>query len=126
LSGEGTNDDSFYTTFTIVEPVSEYQDPGGGRITFAHWDRATDAGYATTASDKCCTGGWPPQLGQSENARLKFRADFQNEWRNIRAFKIEGAVKDLCMPGFKFARGTKEAGDPSCVVGHDQATFASS
>ena len=28
MSGEGTNDDSFYTTFTIVEPVSEYQDPG--------------------------------------------------------------------------------------------------
>ena len=52
-----------------MEPVSEYQDPGGGRITFAHWDRATDAAYATTVSDKCCTGGWPPQLAGFKFAR---------------------------------------------------------
>jgi hypothetical protein len=34
LSGAGTNDDSFYVTFTIVEPVPKYQDPGGGKIEF--------------------------------------------------------------------------------------------
>jgi len=30
LSGQGTNDDSFYVTFTIIAPVPKNQEPGGG------------------------------------------------------------------------------------------------
>ena len=121
LSGQGTNDDSFYTTFTIVEPVRAYMDPGGGnQIVFEQWDRLTNPQFQNSVSDKCCNGGWPPQLGKSQNARLTYRAGFKNEWQNIRAFNIEGAVKNLCLPGFKFKRGTKVPGDPTCIVDHAQ------
>ncbi len=33
-SGAGTNDDSFYCTFTIVAPVPFYKDPGGGSMRY--------------------------------------------------------------------------------------------
>ena len=42
VSGVGTNEAPFYVTFTIVEPVAEYQDPGGGRVVFDKWALATD------------------------------------------------------------------------------------
>ena len=66
--------------------------------------------------DKCCKGGWPPKLGRHYNDILKNRAAFKNEWQNIRAFTFDGAVKNLCPPGYKFKKGTREPGDPECVV----------
>ncbi len=116
LSGAGTNDDSFYTTFTIVPPVRKYQDPGGGPIEFYKWDRVGNPSYAAYINDKCCQGGWPPKLGFHYNELLKWRAGFKNEWQNIRAFSIEGAVTSLCPSGYKFQRGSRKAGDPACVV----------
>ena len=120
LSGKGTNDDSFYVTFTIVEPVRAYKDPGGGQIVFEKWDRVGDSKYAPYVSDKCCKGGWPPKLGFATNEILKWRKAFKNEWQNVRAFRIEGAVKNLCPTGFKYKRGTRQAGDPACVVNAQQ------
>ena len=116
LSGMGTNDDSFYVTFTIVEPVRAYQDPGGGEIKFEKWDRVGDPEWAPYVSDKCCLGGWPPKLGFETNEVLKWRKAFKNEWQNVRAFQIEGAVSELCPAGFKFHQGTRKADDPACVV----------
>ena len=126
LSGRGTNDDSFYTTFTIVKPLRRYQDPGGGQIAFDEWNKADDCegtcpGFFESerqayVSKKCCRGGWPPQLGYEINRYLKYRNGFKNEWQNVRAFVIEGAVKNLCPDGFKFKQGTRKAGDPACVV----------
>lgn len=113
LSGQGTNDDSFYVTFTIIAPVAFYQDPGGSKISFEQWDRATDPKYG---SDKCCVGGWPPKLGLEKNRILKYQKAFKNEWQNVRAFVIEGAVANLCKTGFKFKKGTRKSGDPECVV----------
>jgi len=132
LSGKGTNDDSFYTTFTIVKPLRRYQDPGGGQIEFEYWDRANDCegqlggdckepnmfeewrkAYVST---KCCKGGWPPQLGYENNRYLKVRNIYFNEWQNVRAFVIEGAVKNLCPTGFTYKKGSRQAGDPECVV----------
>jgi hypothetical protein len=116
LSGVGTNDDSFYTTFTILPPVRKYQDPGGGAIEFYKWDRVGDPKYSAYVNDKCCMGGWPPKLGHKYNEILKYRAAFMNEWQNIRAFAVEGAVKDLCPSGYKFKKGSRKSGDPACVV----------
>jgi len=126
LSGRGTNDDSFYTTFTIVKPLRSYKDPGAGQIVFDDWDVSDDCEgqcpgkYAQKrkdyVKDKCCKGGWPPQLGFEINRYLKYRNAFKNEWQNVRAFVIEGAVKNLCPDGFKFKQGTRKAGDPECVV----------
>ena len=126
LSGRGTNDDSFYTTFTIVKPLRSYKDPGAGQIVFDDWDVSDDCEgqcpgkYAQKrkdyVKDKCCKGGWPPQLGFEINRYLKYRNAFKNEWQNVRAFVIEGAVQNLCPDGFKFKQGTRKAGDPECVV----------
>ena len=97
LSG-ARNDKPFYATFTIVKPVSEYQDPGGGRVVFDRWDRTFEN---PIASNKCCKGGWPPRLGKVENARLKYRTMFFDEWQNVRAFQIDAIhyEEDLCPPG---------------------------
>ena len=117
LSGVGTNDDSFYVTFTIVEPVRKYQDPGGGKIEFYKWDKTDDPSYTKYyVKDKCCRGGWPPQLGFENNRHLKFRNSFFNEWQNVRAFTVSGAVTNLCPEGFKFKKGSRKSGDPACVV----------
>ena len=116
LSGKGTNDDSFYTTFTIVAPVRKYQDPGGVTLDFYRWDKSDLPRDQNGVNDKCCHGGWPPQLGYENNRFLKFRNAFFNEWQNVRAFAIEGSVKELCPTGYKFKQGTREAGDPACIV----------
>jgi len=126
LSGVGTNDDSFYTTFTIVKPLRKYQDPGGGKIEFYKWDRSDDCEGAcpgkyesyrkSYVSTRCCKGGSDKWLGYENNKYLKFRNAFFNEWQNVRAFTIDGAVKNLCPPGFKFKKGSRKAGDPACVV----------
>jgi hypothetical protein len=126
LSGRGTNDDSFYTTFTIVKPLRRSQDPGGGQIAFDEWNKADDCegtcpGFFESerqayVSKKCCRGGWPPQLGYEINRYLKYRNGFKNEWQNVRAFVIEGAVKNLCPTGFTYKKGSRQAGDPECVV----------
>ena len=88
---------------------------------FQKWDRAEDPNYISLRSPKCdtegkCIGGWPPKLGQKVSAMLKYRNGFKNEWQNVRAFEIQGAVKELCPQGFKFKRGTRKPGDPECVV----------
>ena len=126
LSGRGTNDDSFYTTFTIVKPLRRYKDPGGGQIEFEDWDVSDDCEgqcpgqYEQKRKDyvknTCCRGGWPPALGFEINRYLKYRNGYKNEWQNVRAFVIEGAVKNLCPPGFTFVRGSRQPGDPACVV----------
>jgi len=53
-------------------------------------------------------------LGKEKNTRLKFRTAFKNEWQNIRAFVVEGAVSNLCPAGFKFVKGSRQSGDPVC------------
>ena len=99
LSGVGVNHAPFYVTFTIVEPLSAYQDPGGGRVVFDRWDRATDPTYTKYVSDKCCQGGWPPKLGLEHNAILKYRAMYHDEWENIRAFTVQKVEDTLCPKG---------------------------
>ena len=119
LNGRGTNDDSFYVTFTIVHPVRAYQDPGGVAIRFEKWDWAEMPDKSSQISDRCCKGGFPPQRGRKENELLEFRAGYKNEWQNIRAFVIEPSVSNLCPPGYKFKKGALKSGGPvhpSCVV----------
>ena len=94
LAGVGTNDDSFYVTFKIVEPLSKYESPSGGQIEFKNWDRVGNPDYEAYVSDKCCQGGWPPKLGKETNDVLKWRAGFKNEWQNIRAFVFEECEDD--------------------------------
>ena len=115
-----------------MKPLRRYQDPGGGQIEFEYWDRADDCEgqlggdckepnmfeewRKTYVSTTCCKGGWPPKLGYENNRYLKVRNSYFNEWQNVRAFVIEGAVKNLCPKGFTFKKGSRPAGDPDCVV----------
>ena len=100
LSGVGTNEIAFYVTFTITEPVDEYQDPGGGRVVFDKWEYAEDPikGKPPYINDRCCRGGWPPRLG-AVNGFLKYRTMYQDEWENVRSFEIERVDDHLCPKG---------------------------
>ena len=109
MSGVGTNEAPFYVTFTIVEPVAEYQDPGGGRVVFDKWDLATDPVQSKPpyVSDTCCRGGWPPRLGTETNAVLKYQKMYGEEWENVRAFEIEEVQEHLCPIGMYIVSETE-------------------
>ena len=109
VSGVGTNEAPFYVTFTIVEPVAEYQDPGGGRVVFDKWDLATDPVRSKPpyVSDTCCRGGWPPRLGAETNAVLKYQKMYGEEWENVRAFQIEEVEEHLCPIGMYIVSETE-------------------
>jgi hypothetical protein len=101
LSGAGDDEKPFYVTFTITEPRSEYQDPGGGRVVFDKWDRVDDPvkGKPPWVSEKCCKGGWPPRLGAAANAHLLYRKMYHHGWENVRAFRIEEVDEHTCPKG---------------------------
>ena len=109
VSGVGTNEAPFYVTFTIVEPVAAYQDPGGGQVVFEKWNLATDPVRSKPpyVSDTCCRGGWPPRLGLEANAVLKYQKMYGMEWENVRAFQIEEVQEHLCPKGMYIVSDTE-------------------